>query len=226
MQWKSVGALATAGMMLAACGDSTGPGATGEMDVRLTTRADVSGGTLGSVLGESAGGMAPISLEAIDSINLTLTGIDAGRGTETDDWVHLALVEEGQARIDLMALPVDDDPGGVAGDTVRLARGEVPVGTYTGVRLRYDVATATITLNREVTVGQRTYAAGTHALAVPSGAQTGVKLPFQTLVIGSDEEADVVLVFDGEATIQNANATGSGSILLSPVMHARASIED
>jgi hypothetical protein len=217
-------------LALAACGDGTGPGARAEMDVRLAAQPFASGSTIASVLGDGAGALAPISLDAVESIMLTLTAIEALRGTDgAEQRITLSLVEGSVAVLNLLALPVlvgDDDDDESDDVAIRIARGDIPAGTYSGLRLRYDVATATVTLNRDVTVGQHTFTAGTHTLEIPSGAQTGVKVPFQSIVVGDGDDADVVLVFDANATVQNVIATGSGKLLMPPVLHARTSIED
>ncbi|HSJ10196.1 MAG TPA: DUF4382 domain-containing protein [Longimicrobiales bacterium] len=223
--WKKLVAVT---FVLGAC-DGTGPGDSGEMDVRLSSAA-VAGGSVSSVLGESAGSMGSIALEAVDSIHIELTGIDAIRSVDGEESiVRLNLREEGTQRINLLAIPtvppgaddLDDDSW-----TVTLARGDVPAGTYNGVRLRYEVASATVTLNRSVTVGQHTFEAGTHVLEIPSGAQTGIKIPFQSVVIGDDLEADVLLTFEPGTTVQNVVATGSGKLMMPPVLKARAELDD
>jgi hypothetical protein len=175
-----------------------------------------SNGTLASVLGDGAGSLGALALSSIDSINVTITGVDAA-GAE-GGFASLQLQQDALGRLNLLALPTDDE-NSTAG--IALAQGTVPAGTYNGVRLRYDVTTATITLNEDVTVGQHTFTAGTHPLEVPSGAQNGIKVMFSSLSLG-DDQANVVLTFDGGVTIQNVTATGSGKLLLAPVLRVRA----
>lgn len=226
-RWMTLVALTTT---LAACGDGTGPGDSAEMEVRLSSDAAIAGGTVASVLGGSAAGMGSIALDAVDSITITLTGIEAIRVTDGEEsMVTLSLQGEGTGRIDLLDLPVQpagEDDLDDEGTTVRLARGDVPAGTYNGLRLRYDVETASISLNRDVTVGQHTFTAGTHTLVVPSGAQTGIKVPFQSLVIGDGTEGDVLLLFEAGTTVQNVVATGSGKLMMPPVLKARADTDE
>ena len=183
--------------------------------------ADMSGaGTLANVLGDGAGSLGTLALSSIDSINVTITGVDA---SSTDGGsAALQLEQDALGRINLLALPVDDDEDAAAG--VALAQGTVPAGTYNGVRLSYDLATATITLNEDVTVGGHTFTAGTHPLEVPSGDQNGIKVPFSSLTL-TDDAANVVLTFDGSVTIRHVTATGSGKLLLVPVLRGRASEE-
>jgi Domain of unknown function (DUF4382) len=175
------------------------------------------------VLGEGAGALGLIALDAIESIKVTITGVDAIRTEGDEGYIQLQLAEDATGEIDLLALPVD---GGEAGVGLQLASGGVPAGTYTGIRLRYAVGTATITLLEEVTVGNETFDAGPHMLAIPSGPQTGIKVPFASLTLDGEDTGTVVLTFDADATIQHVTATGSGKLLLVPVLKARAAVED
>jgi hypothetical protein len=197
-----------------------GPSSYADVDVRFAT--DLTG-TVASVLGDQAGALAPIALSAIQSIDVTITGVDAIRTEGEEGYIQLTLAEGAEGRINLLALPLD---GGGADVGVQLARGTVPAGTYTGIRLRYDVATASITLVEEVTVGNQTFAAGTHTLDIPSGPQTGIKVPFASLTLAGEDAGNVVLTFDADATIQHVTGTGSGKLALVPVLQVRASVED
>jgi hypothetical protein len=75
-----------------------------------------------------------------------------------------------------------------------------------------------ITFTDAVVVGQSTFAAGTpYDVTIPSGPQTGLKADGDCDVpVGG---TTVTLAFDGTATVGTIAATGSGSILLSPVIH-------
>jgi hypothetical protein len=220
---RKFAAACTAGLLavsVVACGDSTGPGDQAQFNVRFA--ADMSGALASAADGDAAA--AVLSVASVDSINVTLTGVDAISSAGGESYVSLPLSATATSgRINLLALPTD-----LGGTTtgILLSQGSVPAGTYTGVRLRYDVATASITLNQQVTVGQHTFAPGTYTLDVPSGAQTGIKVPFGTLTLGSDATADVVLTFDAGATIQNVIATGSGKLMISPVLHVRTDVEE
>jgi hypothetical protein len=196
-----------------------GPSSTADVNVRFAVATTGAGGTLASLLGEEAGALAQVPLSAIDSINVTIMGVDAIRNEGEEGYVYLALADGAEGRIDLLELPVDNGGDGAG---IQLASGSVPAGTYTGIRLRYDVASAAITLNAPVTVGQETFPAGRYTLEVPSGAQTGIKVPFANLELDGGETGEVVLTFDAGTTIQHVTATGSGKLLLVPVLQARA----
>jgi hypothetical protein len=216
-------AMLLAGGMVVTVSACDGPNSLADVDVRFAADLTGDGNTVASVLGEQAGVLGGVALSSIDSINVTITGVDAVRSEGDEGYIQLTLAEGAEGRINLLDLPED---GGGAGVGVQLARGSVPAGTYTGIRLRYDVATATIALNEDVTVGGETFTAGTYTLEVPSGPQTGIKVPFASLTLAGEDAGNVVLTFDADATIQHVTATGAGKLLLVPVLQVRASVED
>jgi hypothetical protein len=165
-------------------------------------------------------GMGPIALDAVDSISITLTSVQALRvGADSlaqggNGFVTLDLTGEGGARINLMQLAE-------AADSLLIAAGEIDAGTYTNVRLHYDAETAQITLNRDVTVGAQTFVAGVHELRIPSGEQTGIKVQLAGFTVGEGDIADVLLTFDTSTSVGNIILTGSGQAMMTPVLHAR-----
>jgi hypothetical protein len=223
---QKLAAMTLAGAMTVSMAACDGPSGRADIDVRFAT--DLTGAaTLASVLGADAGALAPIPLSAISSIDVTITGVDAVRAEGEGGYIELPLEAGAEGRINLLALPEDNPDPAVPDVGLQLAHGPVPAGTYTGIRLHYEVTTATITLLEPVTVGDQTFAAGTpHTLDVPSGPQTGIKVPFAGLTLPGDVVGTVVLTFDAGTTIQNVNATGSGKLLLVPVLKARASAEE
>ena len=198
--------------------DSTGPNDDARMNVSLGAS---SSSQLSAVLLASGADLAPLSLSAVDSINIRITAIEALRtdGDSTEQRVSLSLGDSALTMINLLDLPSTDSAAWL------LARGDIPAGTYTGIRLRFDVATATITLNDTVTVGQQTWLPGTYPLEVPSAQNNGIKVPMASIVIGSDSTANVVLKFDGNTTVHTV-ATGSGVLKMSPVLHSTVRIEN
>ena len=198
--------------------DSTGPNDDARMNVRLS--ADNSMQLSAVLLGDDAGA-APLSLSAVDSINLRITAIEALRtdGDSTEQRVTLSLRDSALTMINLLDLPSTDSSAWL------LARGDIPAGTYNGIRLRFDVATATITLNDTVSVGQQTWLPGTYPLEVPSAQNNGIKVPMASIVIGADSTANVVLKFDGNTTVHTV-ATGSGVLKMSPVLRSNVRIEN
>lgn len=83
---------------------------------------------------------------------------------------------------------------------------------------RLFLTDAKITFTDAVVVGQFTFDASTeYDVTIPSGPRTGLKADG-----GCDVPAGgmtVTLAFDATATVGTITATGSGSILLSPVIH-------
>ena len=170
-------------------------------------------------------GMGPVPLDAVDSISITLTSVQAVR-VDADSmaqggngWVTLDLTSEGGARINLMRLAE-------TADSLLIAAGEIEAGTYSNVRLRYDAETAQITLNRDITVGQQTYVAGVHDLRIPSGEQTGIKVQLAGFTVGEGDIADVLLTFDASTSVGNLILTGAGQAMMTPVMRAQVTTEE
>ena len=171
-------------------------------------------------------GMGPISLDAVDSISITLTSVQAVRVSADENgeevgsgFVTLDLTGEGETRINLMQLAA-------AADSILIARGEITPGTYSNVRLRYDAASAQIALNQDITVGQQTYVAGVHDLVIPSGEQSGIKVQLAGFTVAEGDLADVLVTFDATTSVSNIVATGAGRVMMTPVLHARATIDE
>jgi hypothetical protein len=203
----------------AACATDAGtaPAAgTGEVTVTLARTNTVAAAVLAVVADETA---APLDLANVSSLVVEILAVQVRRAApeaeegepETDDegeWIALEL--ETPALLDLLAVPEEgDDPPLV------IASGVLEAGDYTGLRL--IVGTATVTFIEPFTVGQSLFE-GEHAVTVPSGAQTGLKAQVAFTVTG-DEDVDVVgILFDQGATLGNAVATGSGTVILTPVL--------
>jgi hypothetical protein len=197
-----------AALQLVGCDDAQ-VNPTGEADLLLGR------GTLeaaGSVLGAPWLAEAAVSLDMVESIDVTLTGVQvlALGGDESDEggWIPLQVVSGGE--MDLMQLPGAGEPG------VVVATGTLAAGPYGKVRLFFS--DATIVLNTEVTISSQVYEAQTpHALTIPSGEQTGIKVPtggFDVPAGGSDE---VTIMFHDEASVRTVTATGGG-LQMSPVL--------
>lgn len=88
------------------------------------------------------------------------------------------------------------------------------------VDLVTDGKTPTITFKEQLKVGGFDFAAGTtYPVTIPSGAQTGLKTDGTCEILAN--QTNVSLVFDENATMGTIAATGSGRILLTPVIHVR-----
>lgn len=209
-----VAAAVVAGMSVAACGDAAGPGGTGEMAVVLQ-ESGTSSGLLASVVGGEASGDVPLS--AVAAVEITLERVEAlpvtGEEEEEGAWVSLAIEGDPAPTVDLVDLSTS---GGLT-----VARGDVPAGAYTNVRLFFSEAT--ITLDEAVSVDGASLEAGTYDLFIPSGMQTGVKIPLAGFELTEGESETVVLEIDTSASIQTVvYAPGQGFIMNSVLIEAEA----
>lgn len=103
-------------------------------------------------------------------------------------------------------------------DPLVIAVGAVDAGEYRMVRLL--VSGGTIVFEQAVTVGQFTFDPDEpdgYEVTIPSGAQTGLKTDL-AFTVGEGGSTVVNLLFDEGATFQNVTATGSGTVILTPVL--------
>ena len=206
---------------LGACGDGTG--SNGRADVRVLMSQGGSASAGAALLASASLEGAPadrISLAAVDSLNVTITSVEAlppvSADTTASDsakegqggWVTLTLPTP--LNINLLRLPTDTTGG------VQLVRGTLLPGTYKRVRL--VVSEGSVVFKQATTVGQATFAAGQRApLEVPSGK---IKTA-ANFTVGADSASAVRLVFDPNATVRNVTVTGSGRVKINPVLRAK-----
>ncbi|HEY8468418.1 MAG TPA: DUF4382 domain-containing protein [Longimicrobiales bacterium] len=195
---------------LTACEDVTGPGK-GSLSIRMSRDdAAPAAALVAADLVEAS--LGPVALEAIQSIDVTISAIQvqpAGADDDGGPWVTLDLTAP--TSVNLLALPTGSGTG------LLVATDEVEAGAYGHLRLLFS--DATITFNQDVTLGANTYTAGTpYPLTIPSGAQTGIKLELGGIEVPEGGAAEVELVFDAALSVGNVLVTGSG-ILMTPVMH-------
>lgn len=207
-------------LTLAACENGTAP-SNGTVRVTMNRQVASSSALHASMLGGA--GFASVPLSAVDSILVTLTAVEALRAsadtattdtTGLDGWVRIELTAPQQ--VDLMRLPTDTAGG------LQLARGQLPEGDYGSLRLRFS--DAFITFNREVSVGAQTYPARQRiTLEIPSGRNTGIKVPSASFRVEADTTASVRVGFDAASSVAKVTATGSGRVKMSPVLNGRRS---
>ena len=214
-QYAALGLALT--LPLAACDDSTG---TSRQTTVLLSQGSSAAASLApsfstAVLSASAAA-GKVSLDDVSAIQVTVTKVQALPASADENaesaWVSLNVSERGA--INLRALPAD------AGSGIVLAKGELPAGDYRNVRLFLDMDGAeapSITFNKEVTVGPKTYPAGTYPLDIPSAAQSGIKIPGAGFAVGET----VMLMFDGSTSVANVVANPNG-VKMSPVLKARS----
>lgn len=194
---------------LVACGDATGPEVNGQMNVLLTGSGSTAEAFFASVSG-SAGAAGEISLEDVAAIEVEIVRLEAILAGENEEdegsWVELPLSASLVNPVDLLDLPEEG---------LEIAGGELATGTYSNLRIFFGEAT--ISLANEVTVGTQTFSPddNPHPLFIPSGEETGIKIPLFGVEITGEE--DVVLLFDEDASVDTVAATGAG-LLMEPVL--------
>lgn len=195
---------------MAAC-DTTGPEGTGEARVILSS-APAAAAVLASAV-ESGATAGNVSLDDVASIEVTIAGLQAILKSEDEEagggWVDLDLTAAATNPIDLMNLP---------GNGLVIANDGLPAGSYGFLRIFFE--SATITLVNDVTVGVETFTAaeGPYDLFIPSGAQTGIKIPTVAFEVLEGSMEDVTIEFDASLSVQTIVATPNG-LLMSPVLH-------
>lgn len=223
-QFKRAALLSGLAIAVAGCDTGTDPALGAETEVLLARGAVASQSIASELVGADpalsrAAAAGPVALGNVASITMLVTRVDAlPAAADTADeaaWVSLDVTAGGE--IDLLALP-EAAAGGLT-----LARGELPAGTYSSVRL--FIEDPTITLLEPVTAGQRTYPAGEAIpLFVPSAAQSGLKTAI-SFTVEEGDAPDVLLVFDADASVDRIIATGAGTLILPPVVGARTELD-
>jgi hypothetical protein len=221
-------AFATATALLAgACVESTAIGdGMGEVQITLGQTADA---ILSQVVAApdalaSNGSMGRVDRTNIESLVVVITGIQLlpyceeaseqnGDGQCEDPWISLPLEEEDWIELDLMALPTEGE------SPIVIAAGSVPVGEYHKVRL--FVNSASVVFIDPFSVGRSDFVGGEpYDVEIPSAQNTGIKADID-LVVEDDGEGngvEVGLLFDPDATIKGAVATGNGRVKMPPVL--------
>lgn len=163
------------------------------------------------------GVLEPISPDTVVSLEVTFTDIaylPVGDGEENlGAWETLTL--DAPVTLDLYDLPTESE------GSIVLGSGTVPVGSYHMVRLL--AAEGEIVFKGPITVGNADFEANTpYVVTIPSGGQTGLKTDIAFEVIAGEDGTTnaVYLVFDPGTTFQNITATGTGQVILTPVLRA------
>ncbi len=203
---------------LSACGDSTGTGGTGQARVYMSATGTASSASIisGAAADYVASSMGVLSVSQVDSLFVRITAIsalraDADTAESSGGWVTVQLADSGGKRLNLLALPR------LGTDSISLARGDLKAGTYKNIRLQFDSASAGIRLKENVTIGTAVFTKGTlYPLRIPSGI---LKIPAASFTISEDSLSAVNLVFDANTSVASIVATGSGQLMMSPVIH-------
>jgi len=137
-----------------------------------------------------------------------------GECAKNGGWIPFVLDEP--LTVDFMALPAPNE------SPVVIASGSVPVGTYRNVRL--FVEDEFVVFSEPFTVGNSVFDMDTeYPVVIPSAEKTGIKTDLTFTVTADNEgnEEEVNLLFDTEATFRGVTATGSGKVMLPPVLKAK-----
>jgi hypothetical protein len=177
---------------------------------------------LSAGLDEAGWNVEGVDVGLVSSLEITIADImvlpvneDAG-DDESPAWVPVGLTEP--VTLDLRSLPSEEDT------PLIIASGQLPIGDYGNVRLM--VSAAEVEFTEAITVGQHTFDATptAHTVEIPSVENSGLKTNLRFSVSGDDSGAavDVGLVFDPEATFLHVVTTGSGKVMLTPVIRGAA----
>lgn len=220
--------------VLAGCSEPTGTAlvATGDVTITLQQAAAPSLNLVADLDdGAVAAPEARVPASMVSSLEVTITDVqllrrcdaeeDGQLGDEEDPecgedygWYPLTLDEP--VTVDLATLPAEDAP------PVVIAAGALPVGDYENIRL--FVQDEKVVFAEAFSVGQSLFDADTeYSVEIPSGDNTGIKTDL-TLVVTADADGNpeaVNLLFDSDATFRGAVATGSGKVILPPVLKVR-----
>ena len=201
-----------AAVSLAACSDSTGTNEVHRVDVAIQQTDAML--LAAPILQTATAAQGKISVSQVDSLFITITSIAflpvlADGDTTEASWETIALTDP--LAIDLLALPAEDDSALV------IAEGTLPEGDYE--RMRFLISASSIYFNASTTVGNATFDPDAeYDVKVPSGSSSGLKTD-----IGFTVAADtaVNVLFSTTATFEDVTATGSGMVILSPVLKSR-----
>jgi hypothetical protein len=209
------GAVSLIAFLTGACGDGLGPGQVATLDVTIQQAIESSAP---SVVGwyASVGGGDAVVLDKNDIalLEIVVTDIEFLPADKVDnandDGVWLSLQLPAPVTLNLAALPAEGESPLVIGS------GPAASGDYRDVRL--FVSEASIVFTSDVDLGVTAQFAGNeqHDVIIPSGETTGIKTDVAFTV---NEAQDAVnLLFDPNATYLNVTGTGSGDVILSPVI--------
>ncbi len=196
--------IGAAAIGIAACSDSTG---TVSYPVSVTMHQ--SGSIV--VASGSAGVFGQVAVANVDSLFITFTSISFKPvGTEDDStdggWQSVTL--PAPVTVDLLALPSDSD------SAVVIAAGTLVEGDYE--QLRFIVSASSIFFNTTLNVGNQVFDPDTeYEVTVPSGSTSGLKTD---LTLSLSDSTEVNLLFSPVATLNDVTATGSGKVILKPVL--------
>jgi hypothetical protein len=201
-------------MVLPACRDAAAPE---EPNIRVFLAAlprtetsaglHATGGAFSSLAAAARGG---IPLEAVDSIAVEVSAI--------------AVVEPGDSVV--FATPIPLTPAAMRTtnfrtlpfntiDSVEIARGRVPAGSYASIRLRFRAAR--ITFNTTVVSRGVTFEPGTYPLDMVHGVTYAVDVPGESIRV-TNAVRSVLLTFDAASSVNGITNTTTGNLTMNPIL--------
>jgi hypothetical protein len=177
-------------------------------------------GWYASVTGGSSTAAA-IDPDTVESLTITITDVEflpvqnAAAEGDAGAWMPLELPQP--VELDLMSLPTESE------SPLAIVSGAVDVGQYANVRL--FTSSASIVFKGPIDLGEAgEFEGGTpYDVSIPSGEQTGIKTD-ASFNVEADAEGninDVYLLFSPGSTFQNVTGTGTGEVILAPVIRSR-----
>lgn len=199
---------------MAACGDDpTSPDGTGDLAVTLS---QMDGSSTAAALTESSPRFSQVELSSVTSIVVSVDAVQVhrvddeenGENGEPGGWIDLGVSE---VEIDLI--------GDLSSDvSLTVAEGDLPTGEYDGVRFFFTGATISFDPPQEnPSTGETIEEA---SLIVPSGDQTGIKVPGASFTVEGESTTEFAVMFDDDTSVQNVNITGTNEVMMAPVLVA------
>lgn len=164
---------------------------------------------------------AAIDPDTVASLTITITDIEflpvgnaAAEGDESA-WMPLPLPEP--VELDLMSLPTED------GSPLVIVSGAVDVGRYADVRLFTSSASIVFTGPIDLSEAGEFEGGMSYNVSIPSGEHTGIKTDasFNVEADAQGNINNVNLLFSPGATFLNVTGTGTGEVILAPVIRSR-----
>lgn len=161
---------------------------------------------------------AAVSPDTVASLTIRVTDIQflpaVQQGNEENDGAWMSATLPNPVVLDLMTLPTEGE------SPIVVVSGSAPEGDYANVRLFVDEAS--IEFKGAISLGGAiTFNGGEpYTVTIPSGEDTGLKTD-ASFSVSKDEDGnlnDVTLLFSTGSTFQNVTGTGTGEVILAPVI--------
>ncbi len=204
-------------VLSSACSSSLSLDAAATGEARILMSRDTAPSFM-SAPAESPEGAQTVDQDTVESFVVTVVGIDvlmegtSDTSAASSAWTAVDL--SSSFNLNLMALPTSDAAAQL------VASGEVRAGSYTHIRLR--VTNPRIVFKGDVSFGAGGILQGgtEYQVVIPSSQQTGIKVAVG-VTVEADASTDIALVFDSAESLTNVAITGTGQVIMSPVIRVR-----